>query len=64
MEARDCWTNLGTSKDCGLAEVGKGEHERPESQVEETGLAVTGTGAASGLDLCLRKPGSKHRKAG
>lgn len=34
-----------------------------ESQVEETGLDVTGTGAASGLDLCLMEPGSKHKKA-
>lgn len=30
-----------------LGKVGKREHGRPESQVEETELAVTGTGTAS-----------------
>lgn len=33
-----------------------------ESQVEETELDVTGTGAASVLELCLRKPGSCIQK--
>ena len=37
------WGPASTIK---LAKVGKGEDERPESQVEETGLAMTGTGAA------------------
>lgn len=43
-KAGQIWGPASTIK---LAEVGKGEQgRRPESQVEETGLAMTGTGAA------------------
>lgn len=52
-----------TSKYCKLDKSAKERMGGLGSQVEETELDVPGTGAASGLDLCLREPGSKHRKA-
>lgn len=35
-----------------------------ESQVKGTGLDATGTGAASGPELCLRKPRSSIQRLG
>lgn len=53
---------MGPTSIVGWLKMAKENVGSLESLVKETEPDVTGTGAASGLEVCLRKPGSSIQK--